>query len=134
MAEQTTLERHDPDGTGGCGEEKNYGDPQGITHVCRHGAHEEDAHICRCGLVWVAPKPDPLMASVLARAEKAETALDQLRAYARWCKDRSVEPDERDILNLADGKECHDYVALLRRQGAPSLVSAATGETRKDPQ
>jgi hypothetical protein len=54
-----------------------------------------------------------------ARATAAEAALDQLRAYARWCEDRSVEPDERDILNLADGKECHDYVALLRRQGAP---------------
>lgn len=47
----------------------------------------------------------------------AEARLDQLRAYAHWCKAKSVEPDERDILALADGLECHDYVALMAVDG-----------------
>jgi hypothetical protein len=56
---------------------------------------------------------EPLLAEHASR-------LNQLRAYARWCNDRSVEPETRDILNLANGEECHDYVALLKRQGGGS--------------
>lgn len=54
-----------------------------------------------------------IVAELLARAVKAESALNQLRAYARWCKDRAVEPDERDIRELADGTHHEDYVALM---------------------
>lgn len=47
------------------------------------------------------------------RATLARTRLDQLRAYARWCTDRSVEPDESDILALANGTCRADYIALM---------------------
>jgi hypothetical protein len=125
MSDQT--ERHAPL-TAACNLEQQYTDSD-IVHVCRLHHIGADAHRCTCGLVWRHDTSE-----WKARALAAEAALDQLRAYARWCKDRSVEPDERDILNLADGKECHDYVALMRRQGAPSPVSAATGETgQEDP-
>lgn len=47
------------------------------------------------------------------RLAEAERRLDQLRAYARWCNDRSVEPKERDIRELADGTH-RDCVCATR--------------------
>jgi hypothetical protein len=54
-----------------------------------------------------------LSSSASAERDALQARLDQLRAYARWCTAHSVEPEERDILELTDGAHRDDYVALM---------------------
>lgn len=38
---------------------------------------------------------------------------EQLRAYARWCESREVDPEVRDLVAIADAEDHDDYVALV---------------------
>lgn len=52
------------------------------------------------------------------RAYEDRTA--QLRAYARWCQSRGVDPEVRDLVAIADAEAHDDYVALMAHGEDPA--------------
>lgn len=79
----------------------------------RRAEHAESEHQVTQERLAEAQQHDAQCKRVWDQYPQAIDRLRQLRAYARWCTAHSVEPEERDILELADGTHRDDYVALM---------------------